>query len=253
MHRFLVPDSSQPCPKEIEPSSPPPIAPQQDYQETSTTTPTGQNIQVTLERVSEGGTRRTAHFSRAAPESQAMTAAERGRKTRAVASLYPEKQAARRAKDTSRKRERSAMAQDTMRQPAIELSEAEEEPQIEVSEAEEEPQPSRQEPQQPSHQDPCYYCQRYGSKRCDRCPWGQRRDTVNRAAEWLCSREEPEVQCTMKELLSALQAEDRWFRVKMREFRAICRPYRYHVQMDWLRTYLDHDRFSLQDREVHML
>ena len=217
----------------------------------STTTPSGQHIQVTLERVSEGGTRHSAHFSRAAPDSQPMTAADRGRKQRAVASLFPEKQAALRAKDSSRKRERSATAQeqeeedvndqfDTMRQPEIE---------------EEEPQ---KESQQPSHQDPCYYCQRYGSKRCDRCPWGQRRDTVNRAVEWLCSRqvtdsEEPEAQCTMKELLSALQAEDRWFRVKMREFRAICRPYRYHVQMDWLRTYLDHDRFMLQDREVHMI
>jgi hypothetical protein len=61
---------------------------------------------------------------------------------------------------------------------------------------------------------------------------------VNRAAEWLCSRqvtdsEEPEAQCTMKELLSALQAEDRWFRVKMREFRAICRPYRY-IMRKWI-------------------
>jgi hypothetical protein len=223
----------------------------------STTTPSGQHIQVTLERVSEGGTRHSAHFSRAAPDSQPMTAAERGRKKRAVASLFPEKQAALRVKDSSRKRERSATAQeqeeedvndqfDTLRQPEIE----EEEPQKESQ------QPSHQDPkesQQPSHQDPCYYCQRYGSKRCDRCPWGQRRDTVNRAAEWLCSREESEAQCTMKELLSALQAEDRWFRVKMREFRAICRPYRYHVQMDWLRTYLDHDRFMLQDREVHMI
>ena len=181
----------------------------------STTTPSGQHIQVTLERVSEGGTRHSLHFSRAAPDSQPMTAAERGRKKRAVASLFPEKQAALRVKDSSRKRERSATAQeqeeedvndqfDTLRQPEIE---------------EEEPQ---KESQQPSHQDPCYYCQRYGSKRCDRCPWGQRRDTVNRAAEWLCSREESEAQCTMKELLSALQAEDRWFRVKMREFRAIC-------------------------------
>ena len=262
MHRFLIPDSSQPCPKEIEPSSPPPIAPQQDYQEASTTTPTGQNIQVTLERVSEGGTRRTAHFSRAAPESQAMTAAERARKKRAVASLYPEKEAALRAKDSSRKRERSAMAQEreeTMRQPVIDVSEAEEEPQIEVSEPEEELQPSRQEPQ---IKDPCYYCQRHGSERCDRCPWGKRRDTVNRAAEWLCSRqvtnsEESEaqltMQCTMKELLSLLQAEARWFRVKMREFRCICRPYRYDAQMDWLRTYLDTDRFMLVDREVHML
>ena len=188
MHRFLIPDSSQPCPKEIEPSSPPPIAPQQDYQEASTTTPTGQNIQVTLERVSEGGTRRTAHFSRAAPESQAMTAAERGRKKRAVASLYPEKEAALRAKDSSRKRERSAMAQEreeTTRQPVIDVSEAEEEPQIEVSEPEEELQPSRQE-----RRDPCYYCQRHGSERCDRCPWGKRRDLVNRAAEWLCSRQD---------------------------------------------------------------
>ena len=262
MHRFLIPDSSQPCPKEIEPSSPPPIAPQQDYQEASTTTPTGQNIQVTLERVSEGGTRRTAHFSRAAPESQAMTAAERGRKKRAVASLYPEKEAALRAKDSSRKRERSAMAQEreeTRRQPVIDVSEAEEEPQIEVSEPEEEPQPSRQEPQ---FKDPCYYCQRHGSERCDRCPWGKRRDLVNRAAEWLCSRqvtnsEESEaqltMQCTMKELLSLLQAEGRWFRGKMREFRYICRPYRYDAQMDWLRTYLDTDRFMLVDREVHML
>ena len=260
MHRFLIPDSSQACPKEIEPSSPPPIAPQQDYQEASTTTPTGQNIQVTLERVSEGGTRRTAHFSRAAPESQAMTAAERARKKRAVASLYPEKQAALRAKDSSRKRERSAMAQEreeTMRQPVIDVSEAEEEPQIEVSEPEEEVQPSRQE-----RRDPCYYCQRHGSERCDRCPWGKRRDLVNRAAEWLCSRqvtnsEESEaqltMQCTMKELLSLLQAEARWFRVKMREFRCICRPYRYDAQMDWLRTYLDTDRFMLVDREVHML
>ena len=94
MHRFLVPDSSQPCPKEIEPSSPPPIAPKQEYQEMSTTTPSGQHIQVTLERVSEGGTRHSAHFSRAAPDSQPMTAAERGRKKRAVASLFPEKQAA---------------------------------------------------------------------------------------------------------------------------------------------------------------
>ena len=104
----------------------------------STTTPSGQHIQVTLERVSEGGTRHSAHFSRAAPDSQPMAAAERGRKQRAVASLFPEKQAALRAKDSSRKRERSATAQeqeeedvndqfDTMRQPEIEVFESEEE------------------------------------------------------------------------------------------------------------------------------
>ena len=45
----------------------------------------------------------------------------------------------------------------------------------------------------------------------------------------------------------------RWFRGKVREFRYICRPYRYDAQMDWLRTYLDTDRFMLVDREVHML
>ena len=262
MERFLVAASSQPCQKETEPSSPAPSAPQQEVVETSTTTPTGHNIRVSLERVSEGGTRHTAHFSRAAPASQAMTAAERGRKKRAVTSLYPGKQAAqqaaRRAYDSTKREERegSAMAQEgeeaePMRQPAIELSDEEEEPL-----------PSRPEPPHPSRQDPCYYCLRLGSERCDRCPWGERRDLVNRVAEWLCLREVPGTepgaegslsQCTMKELLSALQAEDRWFIAKMRDFRTICRPYRYHVQMDWLRTYLDVDRFMLVDRQVHLL
>ena len=64
-----------------------PRRPSQIVHETSVATPQGQNIIVTLERTSTGGTRREAAFKRAA--GGAMSEAERAQKKRVRASLFP--------------------------------------------------------------------------------------------------------------------------------------------------------------------
>ncbi len=69
-----------------------PRRPSQIVHETSVATPQGQNIIVTLERTSTGGTQREAAFKRAA--GGAMSEAERAQKKRVRASLFPDRQAA---------------------------------------------------------------------------------------------------------------------------------------------------------------
>jgi hypothetical protein len=76
--------------------------PSQKVHETEAATPTGQHIRVTLERTSTGGTRHEAHFERAA--SGPMSAAERAKKKRVRASLFPEEHTEKMAKESSRKR-----------------------------------------------------------------------------------------------------------------------------------------------------
>ena len=70
--------------------------------ETSVVTPQGHHIEVTLERVSTGGTKHQAKFTRAA--SGAMTGAERAQKKRVRATLFPQQLATFRSKDSDRKR-----------------------------------------------------------------------------------------------------------------------------------------------------
>ena len=70
--------------------------------ETSAPTPEGRHLDVTLARVSTGGTRRQQSFKRAA--SGPMTGSERAEKKRKRALLFPKKQAMLRQKDAERKR-----------------------------------------------------------------------------------------------------------------------------------------------------
>ena len=63
-------------------------------------TPRGQHVQVTLERISTGGTRHQAQFERAS--TGPMSGAERMKKQRARCSLFPETQASAREKDAER-------------------------------------------------------------------------------------------------------------------------------------------------------
>ena len=79
-----------------------PQRPSQVVHETSVPTPEGKHIVVTLERVSTGGTRRSASFTKAADK--AMTGAERAEKKRLRKSLFPDEQAAARDQDAKRKR-----------------------------------------------------------------------------------------------------------------------------------------------------
>ena len=260
MERFLAAGRSSTMETAPE-SAAAPSSPKQTHQvqETSTKTPTGQHIKVTLERMSEGGTRHEANFTRAAPESAPMTAAERARKKRALTALYPDHQAEVRARDSARKRSASSLESSQVEETEVEESEVKQanesqQDAIDLSDGDE----GSQAPQQPPHVD-CYYCRRHQRSCCDSCPFARKCHMVNSAAEWLCMREVSEplhrAQCTMQELLSCLCAEHKYFRSKMREWARICRPYRYVVEEEWLRKYLDDNRFMLVsiDRTVHLL
>ena len=76
--------------------------------ETEAISPGGQHRNVTLERVSTGGTRHQAGFKRAV--SGALSGAERMQKARMKRSLFPEEQAAARDADAARKRDERAPA-----------------------------------------------------------------------------------------------------------------------------------------------
>jgi len=263
MERFLTARRSSTMETAPE-SAAAPSSPKQTHQiqETSTKTPTGQHIKVTLERMSEGGTRHEANFTRAAPESAPMTAAERARKKRALTALYPDHQAEVRARDSARKRSASSLEGSQVEETEVEESEVKQANEsqkdaIDLSDSDGATQGS-QAPQQPPHVD-CYFCRRHRRGCCDSCPFARKCHMVNSAAEWLCMRDGPgswqERACTMQELLSCLCAVHNHFCSKMREWARICRPYRYVVEEEWLRKYLDDNRFMLVsiDRTVHLL
>lgn len=85
------------------PAATPERPPSQVVQESAAETEGGQHVDVTLERVSTGGTRHHAHFRRSA--SGSLTAGERKAKSRARLSLFPEGAAAARQRDATRKRD----------------------------------------------------------------------------------------------------------------------------------------------------
>ena len=94
----MAPKAKQPsC---AQPASP--LRPSQIVNETSAVSTCGQHIEVTLERVSTGGTKHQAKFTRAA--SGAMSGAERAQKKRVRATLFPQQLATSRRTDSDRKR-----------------------------------------------------------------------------------------------------------------------------------------------------
>ena len=103
MHRFFAP---------AEPALEQPDRPSQMVQERTVSTPRGQHVQVTLERVSTGGTRHQAQFERAS--TGPMSGAERMKKQRARCSLFPETQASAREKDAERVAARRTAAGERM-------------------------------------------------------------------------------------------------------------------------------------------
>lgn len=103
MHQFFAP---------AEPALEQHDGPSRMVQESTVSTPRGQHVQVTLERVSTGGTRHQAQFERAS--TGPMSGAERMKKQRARCSLFPETQASAREKDAERVAARRAAAGELM-------------------------------------------------------------------------------------------------------------------------------------------
>ena len=84
-----------------------PPTPQRSSQivhESKAFTPTGQHVVVNMERVSTGGTRYVQQFQRQQADGP-MSAAERAQKKRVRAALFPQKVAAARTQDRTRKRD----------------------------------------------------------------------------------------------------------------------------------------------------
>jgi hypothetical protein len=98
-----------------------PRRPSQIVHETFVATPQGQNIVVTLERTSTGGTRREGQFTRAA--GGAMSEAVRAQKKRVRASLFPDLQAAGRKRHAGRERAARPKRKEKELQEGIEWSE----------------------------------------------------------------------------------------------------------------------------------
>jgi hypothetical protein len=103
MHQFFAP---------AEPTLEQPDRPSQMVQEITVSTPRGQHVQVSLERISTGGTRHQAQFERAS--TGPMSGAERMKKQRARCSLFPETQASARENDAERVAARRAAAGERM-------------------------------------------------------------------------------------------------------------------------------------------
>ena len=103
MHRFFAP---------AEPVLEQPDRPSQLVQEIPVSTPRGQHVQVSLERISTDGTRHQAQFERAS--TGPMSGAERMKKQRARCSLFPETQASAREKDAERVAARRTAAGERM-------------------------------------------------------------------------------------------------------------------------------------------
>ena len=80
--------------------------PSQEVHETQGVSPNGQHIRVTMVRTTPGGTQHSGHFDR--ESSGPMSAAERAKKKRVRATLFLEESAAKRAKDSDRKRAANA-------------------------------------------------------------------------------------------------------------------------------------------------
>ena len=88
-----------------------PQRPSQIVHESTARDGTGQRAVITMERVSTGGTRYVRHFQRQQADAP-MSAAERAKKKRVRATLFPHKVAAARSKDRSRKRDAKLCAAD---------------------------------------------------------------------------------------------------------------------------------------------
>ena len=88
-----------------------PQRPSQIVHESTAPDDTGQHTVITMERVSTGGTRYVRQFQRQQADAP-MSAAERAKKKRVRATLFPHKIAAARTKDRSRKRDAKLCAAD---------------------------------------------------------------------------------------------------------------------------------------------